>query len=295
MPESDVIERLRKLRMAGILSRVGATVRPHAAGASTLAAMAVPPERLADVAATVNAEPSVTHNYAREHALNLWFVVTAADRDSVERVLARIRRQTELSLVDLPLLRAYFVDLGFPVNGQASRERPPRRPAAAAPAGARASDAERRLLRAIEDGLPLTPFPYRRIGAGLGIGQKAVMRQLGDLLEARIINRLGLIVRHRELGYTANAMAVWDIADAEVDAVGERIATLPSVTLCYRRQRRPPQWPYNLFCMVHGRDRGTTLARVAEIAGCAGIAGKPHAALFSTQRFKQRGATLARA
>ncbi len=295
MSEADVIESLRKLKMAGVLARVGATVRPNTAGASTLAAMHVPPERLEEVAAIVGAESNVTHNYEREHTFNLWFVVTADDRASVMRVLDRIRGKTRLEVLALPLLRSYFVDLGFPLNGQASQGTAQRRMASPRRTLSCAGDAERRLLRAIEDGLPLAPFPYRRIAVGLRVGQSAVLRQLSSLLESGVINRLGLIVRHHELSFTANAMAVWDVADIEVDRVGEHIATLPPVTLCYRRQRCLPQWPHNLFCMVHGRDRATTLRQVAEIADSAGIAARPHAVLFSTRRFKQRGATLARA
>ena len=295
LSEADVIERLRKLKMAGILVRVGATVRPNAAGASTLAALRVPSECMDDVVAIINAEPSVTHNYEREHAFNLWFVVTAADRGSVDRVLGRIGTQTGLDLLNLPLQRSYFIDLGFAVNGQASQ--PARRPevAGAKPALPRASEADRRLLRAIENGLPLAPMPYRRIAADLGIGQSAVMRRLASLSESGVISRFGLIVRHHELGFTANAMAVWDIADAEVDAVGERIAAFPFVTLCYRRQRHLPQWPYNLFCMIHGRERAATQRHVDEIAQGARIATRPHAVLFSSRRFKQRGATFAQA
>jgi DNA-binding Lrp family transcriptional regulator len=138
-------------------------------------------------------------------------------------------------------------------------------------------------------------MPYRRIAADLGIGQSAVMRRLASLSESGVISRFGLIVRHHELGFTANAMAVWDIDDARVDSVGERIAAFPFVTLCYLRQRRPPQWPYNLFCMVHGRERAATQRHVDEIAQGASIAARPHAVLFSSRRFKQRGATFAQA
>jgi DNA-binding Lrp family transcriptional regulator len=125
--------------------------------------------------------------------------------------------------------------------------------------------------------------------------QNGVLRRLARMLDAGVINRLGLIVRHHELGIAANAMAVWDVSDDAIDVAGESVAAFPFVTLCYRRQRHPPEWPYNLFCMVHGRDRATTLRQVSEIGAGAGLADRPHAVLFSTRRFKQRGATLARA
>jgi DNA-binding Lrp family transcriptional regulator len=114
--EADVIARLARLRTAGVVARVGATVRPNTVGASTLAAMAVPAERLQAVAAVVGAHPEVNHNYEREHALNLWFVVCAPDRERLEAVLAAIEDDTGLAVVTLPLVEAYHVDLGFPLS-----------------------------------------------------------------------------------------------------------------------------------------------------------------------------------
>lgn len=116
LQESDVIDALSRLRDEGAVSRVGAVVRPNTAGASTLAAIAVPRERLDEVAAIVNAEPGVNHNYEREHAFNLWFVVTAATRTEVDAALARIERDTGLAVLDLPLEAEYRIDLGFPLS-----------------------------------------------------------------------------------------------------------------------------------------------------------------------------------
>lgn len=111
--EDEVIARLDRLRQHGTVSRVGAVVRPNAAGASTLAAMAVPAEWLERVAALVSAYPEVNHNYQREHRLNLWFVVACADRASVDMVLQDISRRTGLEVLDLPMLEDFHIDLGF--------------------------------------------------------------------------------------------------------------------------------------------------------------------------------------
>jgi siroheme decarboxylase len=111
--EAEVLERLARLESLGAVSRVGAVIAPHRTGWSTLAAMAVPEERLDRVAATVSACPEVNHNYARQHRLNLWFVVTAASRERVEAVLAEIEDATGIEVLDLPLERAYGIDLGF--------------------------------------------------------------------------------------------------------------------------------------------------------------------------------------
>ena len=146
------------------------------------------------------------------------------------------------------------------------------------------------LIEAIQGGLPLVERPFAAIAAAIGLEESAVLARLGELLANGTIKRLGVVVRHQELGYRANAMVVWDLPDAIVDDLGERIGTLPFVTLCYRRPRRLPHWPYNLFTMIHGRGREAVLEHVAAISRILDVGGVPHAVLFSGQRFKQRGA-----
>lgn len=113
--EATVIERLRRLEREGFLSRVGPVFRPRRLGASTLAAMAVPPVRLQSVADIVSGYVEVNHNYEREHEFNLWFVVTAKDEQAVAAVLSDIRRRTGLEIMDLPLVDEFHIDLGFPL------------------------------------------------------------------------------------------------------------------------------------------------------------------------------------
>jgi DNA-binding Lrp family transcriptional regulator len=114
--EDEVLAMLADLQGNGTLSRIGAVVRPNTVGASTLAAMAVPAGRLEAVAALVSARPEVNHNYEREHALNLWFVVAAADEAAVQAVLEAIETETGLPVIDLPLQTAYHIDLGFDLS-----------------------------------------------------------------------------------------------------------------------------------------------------------------------------------
>jgi siroheme decarboxylase len=155
------------------------------------------------------------------------------------------------------------------------------------------NDRDRRLLAAIQDGLPLVLRPYAAIGDGLGMAEADVIAGLRRLIDDGVIRRFGVIVRHRELGYRANAMVVWDVPDARVREAGRTLAALPFITLCYRRPRRLSVWPYNLFCMIHGRDRDAVEALVEQASAAAGLEGLPRAVLFSRRRFKQRGARYA--
>lgn len=150
--------------------------------------------------------------------------------------------------------------------------------------------ARRALIEAVQGGLPLVSRPYAAIGERVGLSEREVIRQLRELLEQGVIKRLGVVVRHHELGYDANAMVVWDIPDEQVGGIGRLLGDFPFVTLCYRRPRRLPQWPYNLFTMIHGRDRGRVQAHVETLAAACGLDGVDHRVLFSRRRFKQRGA-----
>ncbi len=111
--ETTVIENLQRLQSEGAISRVGAVFRPNRVGVSTLAAMAVPEDKIDEVAAIVNEFDQVNHNYEREHQFNLWFVVVAADSDELTETLKCIEQRCGYSVLDLPMLQDYFIDLGF--------------------------------------------------------------------------------------------------------------------------------------------------------------------------------------
>lgn len=151
-------------------------------------------------------------------------------------------------------------------------------------------EADRALIAEIQNGLPVCEQPYARIGLKLGMSEQEVITRLRYLLDRGVIKRMGVIVRHHELGYRANAMVVFDVPDEYVSRLGRCIGRFEYVTLCYRRPRRLPDWPYNLFCMIHGKDRTTVLSRVEKLREKCVLDDIPYEVLFSNRRFKQRGA-----
>ena len=292
--EAEVLAALHRLQEGGKISRVGAVFAARKLGVSTLAALAVPPARLEAVARLVNGYSEVNHNYQREHDFNLWFVLTAATVTRLRVVLAEIEHHTGLPVLDLPLLEAFHVDLGFDLrDGGRTRSFAstfPLMPGRQEIDPVDLDEMDRSLLATLQEGLPLVSRPYHLLARQLGLSERTVLERLRYWLEQGVIKRLGVIVRHRALGYRANAMVVWDIPDAEVSAVGRSLAMEAGVNLCYRRPRRLPRWPYNLFCMMHGREREQVLERVGQIRVNRGLAIYPHAVLFSTRCFRQRGA-----
>lgn len=146
------------------------------------------------------------------------------------------------------------------------------------------------VVRAVQGGLPLTARPYARIAERIGMSEGDVIERMRRLVETGDIRRLGIVVRHRELGYGANAMVVWDVPDEQITEIGRTIGSQPFVNLCYRRPRRPPIWHYNLFCMIHGRSREGVLANLRDMIERCGLKAIEYDVLFSRRRFKQRGA-----
>lgn len=149
---------------------------------------------------------------------------------------------------------------------------------------------DQQLIAAIQDGFELTSKPFLKIADQLGISEQRVLTRLEQLKEDGTIKRLGVVVRHKELGFKANAMVVWDIPDDRVHEIAQRIASFDCVTLCYQRPRRLPDWSYNLFSMIHGKDRESVLERLEDLVDVLELQDIKHKPLFSTRRFKQRGA-----
>ncbi|AZC24541.1 MULTISPECIES: Lrp/AsnC family transcriptional regulator [Pseudomonas] len=149
------------------------------------------------------------------------------------------------------------------------------------------------LRRLLETGLPLEARPYQALARQIGAEERQVLAQVEQWQHQGLFRRLGLVLNHRALGFTANAMLVLDIPDALIDEVGQRLSGESAVSLCYQRPRRLPQWRYNLFCMIHGRQRQRVEAQIHDLLQRHLLSDLPHQVLFSTQAFKQCGGRFA--
>lgn len=151
---------------------------------------------------------------------------------------------------------------------------------------------DRQIIVATQEGLPRVRRPYHAVAEQLGLGADEVMSRLRRMLATGIIRRIGAVPNHYALGYQANGMSVWDVPDERIQELGQRIGELDFVSHCYHRPRHLPDWPYNLFAMVHGRDRAEVATKVARIAGLLGAADRGHAVLYSTRILKKTGLRL---
>ena len=151
---------------------------------------------------------------------------------------------------------------------------------------------DRSLIQATQAGLPLCPEPYEAIAEVVGISAEEVMQRMKRMLAVGIVRRIGVVPNHYRLGYIANGMSVWDVTDHAIGEAGRQIGALSFVSHCYHRPRHLPDWPYNLFAMVHGRSRADVESMVGLISEMLGATSRAHEVLYSTRILKKTGLRL---
>ena len=154
-------------------------------------------------------------------------------------------------------------------------------------------DIDRRIIVATQGGLPLVPEPYQAIADELGLAVDDVMARMRAMLAGGLIRRIGAVPNHYALGYRANGMSVWDVPDEAIAELGQQVGALDFVSHCYHRPRHLPHWPYNLFAMVHGRDRDEVTCKVERIAKLMGVKDRGHQILYSSRILKKTGMRFA--
>jgi len=145
------------------------------------------------------------------------------------------------------------------------------------------------IMRATQAGLPLTPQPYQRIAEQLGLTAETVMTRMTTMQEQGIIRRIGAVPNHYKLGYRFNGMTVWNVTDEIIDELGRKVGQVEFVSHCYHRPRHLPEWPYNLFAMVHGKSQEDVDKQIQQIADLLGDSNQGCDVLYSTKILKKTG------
>lgn len=279
---NDVLKQVREFVEGGELREISGVLEGSALGHdSALVAARVPPERLDEVAAIISACPTVTHNYVRDHAFNLWFTIAMPEEIGVDAALAALSRETGIERLH-PLRRTHTFKIGvrFDLDTmENTAQKTEIREVARRTFDAR----ERKMLRALQLPLPLLPSPFAALAIEVDVKEDELLSFAQSLL-GNVLRRYVGTFRHRKLGVKGNGMVVWNVPEERIAEVGERFAEAPEVSHCYARN--PIEgFPYSLYTMVHARDE----ASVRNIAGAlASRVGDPeHAILFSTRELKK--------
>ncbi|NIC06471.1 Lrp/AsnC family transcriptional regulator [Billgrantia bachuensis] len=153
---------------------------------------------------------------------------------------------------------------------------------------------DRDIVLATQAGLPLVPDPWSAVGKPLGLAGNEVRARMQRMIDSGVIRRIAAVPNHYRLGYVANGMTVWDVDDAHVERLGREVAGIPGVSHCYRRPRHLPEWPYNLFVMLHGRSQDEVEQQAEVLRERLGDACRDHRILYSSRILKKTGLRLAR-
>ena len=277
--EGVVLRVLEQLRREGEIARVGAVFAPKRIGSSTLVGMAVVPASLDAVAEMVGRFPEVNRCRKREHRYNLWFVCTAGSEGRLLAALGAIEQTAGCPMIRLPLLGEYRI--GRDEENAVAEPMP--EGATGSGAMARLDEIGRRLVVALQEGLPLFIRPFAVLAARLGCEEVDVLERIRRWSTEGVIKRFGVIVRHHRSENSVDALLVQDVPEEEAARLGVLLAREDGVSLCCRRSRALPEWPFNLFCMVSERDRAAVRERVAGLRRRLGLVARPYELIFSSE------------
>jgi DNA-binding Lrp family transcriptional regulator len=288
--ERTVIERLQKARESGVLRQVSAIFDTTALGyRSSLVAARIAPERLAEGAVAISSHPGVSHNYRRNHDFNVWFTVAVPPEASLEWTVDRLGTLAGAESVRrLPTLHLYKIGVSLdmtgerPLDARGEPEYSDERRKEASQVAVTPFDIE--LVRALQDDIDLTPEPFARPAAAVGLSQERLLEEALRLQRQGHLRRFAAILRHRSAGFTANGMAVWAVPDERTDAIGPVMASFRAVSHCYRRPTYP-DWPYSIFTMIHARSKAECEATADAIAEATGVSERTM--LYSSTEYKK--------
>jgi DNA-binding Lrp family transcriptional regulator len=288
--EAAAIERTARLREGQVIRQVSAIFDTRSLGyQSTLVAMRFEPEQLERGAAIINEHPGVSHNYRRNHEFNLWFTLATPPGGNIDATLQRLHEMSGAAVTrKLQTLKLFKIGVKLDMTGtkDVTRQEDPdytgiqRDMALASPL----SELDVRVIRAVQDDIPLVPHPFVACAASQGLTEDELFEGMADLHRRGHLRRVAAILHHRRAGYAANAMAVWAVPEERAEELGRQMADFASVSHCYQRPVYE-DWRFNLFSMIHGRKVGDCEKVVEAIREATGI--EDFAVLYSTKEYKK--------
>lgn len=290
--ESEVMDAVQRLLDDGWISRFGPLYNAERLGGSlALAAMAVPEAVFDEVVEQVNALPEVAHNYRRDHWLNMWFVLATDSSDSMAKIISHIEQETSLRVYAFPKQEEFYLGLWFEI-GEDGCFTTRSIPAGSSCGSHHLDELDRRIISETQGGLPVSHDPCEQVAERIGCWPSEMVKRMNGMQEKGVIRRTGLVPNHYRLGFRGNGMTVWNIPDEQLREAGQRLGSLDYVSHCYSRPRHLPDWPYNLFAMVHGRDRDDVKEKLIEMGRVLKPFHQGHEVLFSSAVLKKTGMRL---
>jgi DNA-binding Lrp family transcriptional regulator len=288
LSEEETLERTIRLRRAQIIRQVSAIFDTRALGyRSSLVAFKTSPDNLVEAAKIINRHPGVSHNYERNHPYNLWFTIAVPPGNNPEDDVRILAAQSESTYRMLPTLILYKIGVKLDMTGKQSAT------ATSEDKGFRReitqqdvalSPIEKEFVRVMQQNIEYTPEPFAKPAQAVGVTTAELFEIAADMTRRKIMRRFAAILRHQAAGYDVNAMGVWVVPSEQANAVGDTMASFRNVSHCYLRPTYP-DWPYNVFTMIHAKSRQDCEAVAEAIREKTGV--QEYAMLYSVREFKK--------
>ena len=285
--EAEVIKRISSLKAIGLIRQINAIFDTRRLGyKSALIAFAVEPNQSESVASEVNKHPGVSHNYERNHEYNMWFTLAVPPNGEMKKDLekmASLKGVTKYRL--LPTLKLYKIGVKLDmVNKDPEKPVPNDKVKRSSTAPFELSERDKDFIRELQKDLEVIPEPFKKPSSNLGVSTEVLFEKAREYEAQGVMRRFAAILRHRDAGFAANGMVVWNVPENRIDEIGEKLASYPQVSHCYKRPIYP-DWQYNLFSMIHARTFEAAEKIAEELANNVSISN--YRILFSSREFKK--------
>ena len=283
--EDEVLQILQEEKSKNIIRQTSAIFDTKRLGyKSSLVAFKISQDKLSDAVKIINSHPGISHNYERNHDFNVWFTLAVAP-DSILGLEGTIEILAKLTGADehimLPTLKLFKISVKLNTTGKDDKKEKVNK---VEHKELELSELHHQIIRKAQYDINMVSEPFKKIIEELNIDYETFFSILNELQEVGIMRRFASILNHRKAGFNANAMVVWDVDEENGEAIGETAAAFSAVSHCYLRPKYP-NWPYNLFTMVHGKTTEETTAIIKDIA--SEIESKAHMPLYSSKEFKK--------
>ncbi len=285
MSEDEVLAILQEQKKANIVRQTSAIFDTKRLGyVSSLVAFKIAPQKISDAVKIINSHPGISHNYERNHDFNIWFTLAVAPNSKLGlqktvELLAVLTKADDFII--LPTLKLFKINVKLNTTGKDEKKEEVKR---VEHKEIELTPLHHAIIRYAQNDIEFVQEPFKKMVDAIGINYDTFFGALDELQEAGVMRRFASILNHRKAGFSANAMVVWDVDEQNGEMIGEKAAAFSAVSHCYLRPKYP-NWPYNLFTMVHGKSEEETNSIIEEMA--SEIDAKSHMPLYSSREFKK--------
>ena len=284
--EEELLTTVGKLKEDKIIRQTSAIFDTKRLGyKSSLVAFKVAENKVNEAAAIINAHPGVSHNYLRNHDYNIWFTMAVApdSKFGLEKTIEILKEYTNAEdAIILPTLKMFKISVKMDTTGKRAKKEKLKK---LAHIDIELTTEHIAVIKELQKDIEVIQEPFKKSIEKLGLSYERFFELAHELKNSGVMRRFATILNHRKAGFGANAMSVWAVPEEQGEVIGKEMAEFSAVSHCYLRPSYP-NWPYNLFAMVHAKTQEECDTLIEEMAQQSGLT--EYGKLYSTVEFKKQ-------